>query len=435
MFNFGNKNNNNNFFNFKNNNDNYNRNSNQNDVSIKFSNVSTLQPYKQQFEDCLIENNSMLQKVLDSFLNDDKVFIMYELQKEYSYNQKLSLLQISNGKKFYSIDMMNESLDDDAIRNFLMYNKIQKVVYDADKFLSCIYQRYKKLPQNIFDITTASMLCGIDKKYQYRQMLLKVLGRNYKIKDPIKINYKQRPLSPRAVDRSILNVIHLEDLYNFIFKEISQFNRIQIHNEIVSEMINEDRYFRDVEESWTKIKFYTTKIDTVRRIKKIAEWREFTAKKMNLHPHVLMTDEVLIDVAERNPTCYEELAGIKNINKALLRPTHSKRIISAITAAQKLILEKTDLEAHVDELPSKYLPLADMFKILLRMKSQEHKISARLIASNADLAIIADSKEPKVRCLEGWRYQVFGKDVLKMKEGKVMLVCENNNLTLFDYNN
>ena len=440
MFNFNNKNNdsfsgqhnaNTSFFGGNRNNNNFSQDGGFN-PNIKFSNVTNIPQYVPQFTNNFVEDNLTLQKVLDSFLDDDKVFIMCEYQKEYSYNEKLSTLQIANGNKYYSIDMMSEYIDENAIRNFLMYNKIKKVVYNAEKFLSTIYQRYKKLPQNVFDITTAAMLCGIDKKLQFREMLITTLGKNYKIKDPIKINYKQRPLNARAIDRSILNVIHLEDLYNFMYNELKIFNRFWIHDEIVAEMLDEDKYTKSIEESWTQIKFHTSKMDVVRRIKKLSEWRELTAKKMNLHSQLLMTDKVLLDVAERNPTCYEELTEIKNLNKTLLRPVHTKRIISAITAAQKLILEQTDIEAHIDELPAKYIPLADMFKILLRMKAKEHKIAPKLIASSADLAIIASSKDSKVKCLEGWRFEIFGQEAIKMKEGKIMLVYENNNLTIFN---
>jgi|GEM_PF-2892488 len=399
-------------------------------LNIKYTNLHHHDQYQSQFPNVLVDSNSTLHNALDSFLNAERVFIAFEFQKESSYNDKLATMQIASGSKYFVIDMMSGEIDDDAIKNFIMYDKIQKVVYNAEKFLSAVYQRYRQIPKNIFDITTAGMLCGIDKKFQYRQMLIKVLGKNYKIKDPIKVSFKTRPLIPRAIDRSILNAIHLEDLYTFIHKEITTFNRLHIHDEIVGEMLNEELYTKNIEDAWTKVKFYTTKLDVIRRIKKIAEWREYTAKRLNIHKDILMTDSTLLDVSERNPTCYEELCEIKNLNKAILKPNHSKRLLSCITAAQKIILEKTDIESHVDELSSKYIPLADMFKILLRIKAEQYKISPQLIANNHELAIIANSSSPKVKCVEGWRYEIFGKDALDIKKGKLMVVYENENFSI-----
>jgi ribonuclease D len=395
-----------------------------------FQSVS-ISPYIPKFENCLISNNEDLEKALNSFLDNDKVFIMIEKQKENSYDEAISTIQISNKGRSYIIDMMSESVDIQAIKNFIMYDKIQKIVYDVEDFFSCIYTKYGQIPANVFDVKIAAMLCGIEKRYQYRQMLCYVLGKNYKIKDSTKMNYKQRPLSAKAIDRAILNVMHLEDLYNFIHRDIVDFGRLEMHNEILSEMTSPDLYIKDPKNSWLKIKFHTDQMDVARRVNSLENWRVSTARKMNLNPKLVMSDKVLVEIAEKNPTSHDELSSINNISKMVLK-FHAKEVISAVIAAQKLILEKTDLETDMIGLPSKYIPLVDILKIVLRIRAGEHKISPKLIASNSDLAIIADSKSPHVKCLKGWRYDVFGKEALKIRNGKAVLFYENNNLTIVD---
>jgi ribonuclease D len=389
--------------------------------------------YVSKFASIFIDDNHNLQNAIDTLYESEKIFISFEYQKIDSYNEKLSLLCISNDKDTYIIDMMQEDIDDDMLQKFLFDDKIQKVIYDAKKALSTLYSRYKRISKNIFDLHIASMLCNPEKNCDYRDVLFQNFGTTFKVRDPIKINYKLRPLSPKSIDRVTISAQSLRLLYNFLYKELKTSSRTSMHNDIVAEFMQDPSvYEKSVENAWLKIQFNTTRMDIVRRIKKIAEWRELTAKRMNISPYTILSDATLIDIAEKNPTSHEELSEVKNLNKSILRAVHSRRIISAITAAQKVILEKTDIEADVQDIPNKYIPLVDMFKILLRVKSQQYNISATLIANNRDLAVVALFDNPKVKCMSGWRFEAFGQDALRMKNGEIGLIYESNQFIIFE---
>ncbi len=396
-------------------------------------NSDSLDGYVSKFNYIFADSFNTLNDAMIKLQNCDIVFISFEYQKIDSYNEKLSLLSLSTNEETYIIDMMQEDIDDDMVQRFLLNDSVKKVLYDAKKALSTIYSRYKKIPRNIFDLHIASMLCNAEKNCDYRDVLYQNFGTTFKVRDPIKLNYKLRPVSAKVLDRATINSQSIRVLYNFLHEELKLSGRMTIHNDIVAELtLDPSVYEKSIENAWLKIQFNTTKMDVVRRIKKIAEWRELTAKRMNINPYTILSDATLIDIAEKNPTSHEELAEVKNLNKSILRAVHSRRIISAITAAQKVILEKTDIEADVQDIPNKYIPLVDMLKILLRVKSQQYNISSALIANNRDLAVIASFDNPKVKCMSGWRYDTFGKDAIRMKNGEIGLVYENNHFIIFE---
>ncbi len=56
----------------------------------------------------------------------------------------------------------------------------------------------------------------------------------------------------------------------------------------------------------------------------------------------------------------------------------------------------------------------------------------KMVKINAakDLEMIARHKEPKVRAIEGWRYEIFGEDALRLKNGEISLSFDKNGLCI-----
>ena len=62
-----------------------------------------------------------------------------------------------------------------------------------------------------------------------------------------------------------------------------------------------------------------------------------------------------------------------------------------------------------------------MLRLLLMIKSAECDVAEKLIASPDELDMLAGEKNPDLDVLKGWRYEVFGKDALKLKAGKIAM--------------
>jgi len=67
--------------------------------------------------------------------------------------------------------------------------------------------------------------------------------------------------------------------------------------------------------------------------------------------------------------------------------------------------------------------LADLLRVLLKSKAEEAGVALKLIATSAELdAIAAGLRDGK--SLSGWRNEVFGKDALRLCEGKIALTAQ-----------
>ena len=57
-------------------------------------------------------------------------------------------------------------------------------------------------------------------------------------------------------------------------------------------------------------------------------------------------------------------------------------------------------------------------------------MAQKLIATSADLEIIARSSDSIVPALEGWRLEIFGNAALALKAGKVAIGIKNHKISL-----
>ncbi|MEM6905379.1 MAG: ribonuclease D, partial [Pseudomonadota bacterium] len=65
--------------------------------------------------------------------------------------------------------------------------------------------------------------------------------------------------------------------------------------------------------------------------------------------------------------------------------------------------------------------VADMLRVLLKARSDQLGVAAKLIASSGDLDALAGEENPDVPLLTGWRREVFGADALRVCQGEIGL--------------
>ena len=62
-----------------------------------------------------------------------------------------------------------------------------------------------------------------------------------------------------------------------------------------------------------------------------------------------------------------------------------------------------------------------LLKLLLKIKSLQHRVVARLIASDDDLLRFAARQSKNLPLMQGWRYEIFGHDAEELCRGNLSL--------------
>jgi len=74
--------------------------------------------------------------------------------------------------------------------------------------------------------------------------------------------------------------------------------------------------------------------------------------------------------------------------------------------------------------------VADLLKLLLKIRSREIDIASRLLARSDDLEALAAGQRKGLAILEGWRFDQFGRDALELVEGKLAFAVVRGKLKM-----
>src|SRR5690606_22887435 len=144
----------------------------------------------------------------------------------------------------------------------------------------------------------------------------------------------------------------------------------------------------------------------------------------------IMRDETLADLASHPPRTQEELAKVRGLSQAWRENDIGKREMRVLQAAEPLP------DAELPDKPKRGAPLgkegalvADLLKLLLKIRTREIDVAARLLTRSDELEALAAGVR-RLPVLEGWRYDVFGRDALELVEGRLGFGVEKGRLKM-----
>jgi ribonuclease D len=74
--------------------------------------------------------------------------------------------------------------------------------------------------------------------------------------------------------------------------------------------------------------------------------------------------------------------------------------------------------------------VADLLKLLLKIRSRESNVASKLIARSEELEMLAAGKRDGLSILKGWRFDQFGRDALDLVEGRLAFAVVGGKLMM-----
>ena len=74
----------------------------------------------------------------------------------------------------------------------------------------------------------------------------------------------------------------------------------------------------------------------------------------------------------------------------------------------------------------------DLLKTLLRLRAEAADVAPRLIANAEDIERLAAQEDDGVAALCGWRYEVFGKDAIALRNGNLAIALEKGEAVIVE---
>ncbi|MCL7465093.1 ribonuclease D [Phaeovulum sp. NW3] len=347
-----------------------------------------------------------------------------EFLRERTYWSKLCLVQMAlPGKDGAAVlvDPLADGLSLEPLYDLFRHEGTVKVFHAARQDLEIFFTEAGVFPKPLFDTQIAAMVCGFGEQVGY-ETLVKKIARQALDKTSRFTDWSRRPLTEAQLVYALADVTHLRVIYEFLSKELQKSGREAWVEEEEAILLSPETYITRPEEAWQRVKTRTTSGRFLAIVRELARFREAHAQARNIPRSRIFKDDALLELASTKPTSLEELGK----SRLLLREARRGDIADGILAAVKAGLEaRPETFPKVEEEAAQLqvnTALADLLRVLLKAKSEEAGVAAKLIATSSDLDRIAAGKRD-VPALTGWRHEVFGHDALRLARGEIALTA------------
>lgn len=377
----------------------------------------------------LITNTKDLKSLCSRLKKAAFITVDTEFIRERTYWARLCLIQVAGPDDTFAIDPLADGIDLSPLYDIFLNKKIIKVFHACRQDLEIFFKEMDgKLPVSVFDTQIAGMVCGFGEQVSY-EVLVNVLQKKQLDKSSRFTDWAQRPLTPKQLKYALGDVTHLRHIYEKLSAKIEKQKRASWVKDEMKNLLDKENYIFHPEDAWERIKISTHKPRTLGVLKEIAMWRETAAQKADVPRGRILKDEALAEIAMQAPPTKEALGKMRSMQHGFSESEKGAQLLEAV---------KRGLEMSEDDLPKRpprpnfppgLAPTIDLLRVLLKLKCEESEVASKLIANAADLELIAAyGDKAEVAAMSGWRFKLFGKEALDLRDGKLALAIENNRL-------
>jgi len=378
----------------------------------------------------LITTTEALCDLCDRLAKSDFLAVDTEFMRENTYWPELCLVQIANSQEAAAIDPLAEGIDLSPLLHLLTENEeVLKVFHAGGQDVEIIVNLTGKTPHPIFDTQIAMMAISQSEQIGYANLVETWLGLTID-KGARFTDWSRRPLTERQIEYAIGDVTHLAAIFPRILRKLIKTGRGAWLDAEMEKLADPANYLTDPGQAWKRIRQPGRNPQVLGRLKALAAWREAEAQHKNIPRGRIMRDETLADIASHPPRVQADLAKVRGLSAAWKDNDIGKRLMKVLAEAAPL--PKEEMPEKVKQgapLGREGALVADLLKLLLKIRAREIDVAPRLLTRADELEALASGVR-NLPVLEGWRYEVFGKDALDLVEGKLAFAVEKGKLKM-----
>lgn len=350
----------------------------------------------------VIAEQGRLDALVPRIVDSPWVAIDTEADSLHAYPEKLCLLQIS----FPDGDELIDTLAGLDLSELLdAFHDHELILHGADYDLRLFKRTYDFEPDRLFDTMIAARLLG-ETQFGLGNLVQKFLDITLE-KGPQKMNWAQRPLTPRMEAYARNDTRYLKPLAELLRKELKARGRLEWMEQSCAQLIEDCAVLRPPDPDAWRLKGSDRLTDRGRAIlREIWQWREQEAVAANRPPFfVLSHDDMVMVAAQASHVAFNELR---------LPPRFSARRRETLLDA----IER-GLRTHERDLPKRKprefnhpdVQMLRRFHTLKKKRDEtaaKHQIDPTLIAPKADLLeLVRDPKSAEHHMLP-WQLSLLG---------------------------
>jgi len=364
----------------------------------------------------------------------DYVTVDTEFLRERTYYSKLCMIQLAmpgeDDSTAVLVDPLAEGLSLEPLYDLFRDTSVVKVFHAARQDLEIFWVDAGLFPTPLFDTQVAAMVCGFGEQVGYETLVRKI-ARQPLDKSSRFTDWSRRPLTDAQKRYAIADVTHLRQIYEVLAEQLESSGRARWVEEELSVLTQPTTYDVQPQEAWRRIKTRSQSPRFLGIVRELAAFRERYAQENNVPRNRVLKDDALVEIASTKPVTPADLGASRLLQREARRGVISEGILKAVKRGMDCPSKDLPNEEKPRHRPQVNPALADLLRVLLKAKSDDAGVAAKLIASASDLDEIASGLRD-VPALSGWRREVFGADALRLCDGEIALAAKGQSVTLVE---
>ena len=258
----------------------------------------------------IVTAESRLGAAVESALKQSRVAIDLESNGFYHYPERVCLVQLAASEDIYLLDTI--ALDEvTPLGELLADDNVEKVFHSADYDIRSLDRDWRFRVRNLFDTSIAAAFVGSEK------LGLAAVLKEYLNVDVIKdkrlqrANWTRRPISRELVQYAAEDVRHLDRLREVLYQKLDDLGRVEWAREEFDRLTRVSHVPQDMEWGFLSVKGNRT-LDGrgLAVLRSLHSFREKEALRRNLPPFKVLSDAVIVALAEDPSSDPAQVTGI-----------------------------------------------------------------------------------------------------------------------------
>ncbi len=326
-----------------------------------------------------------------------------EFVGEDTYVPHLCLVQVATPNALYVIDPFDSGPLDEFWQLIADPNRLVIVHAGREEVRIC-NGAIGRPPGNLFDVQIAAGLVGCGYPLGYGALVGSVLKKRL-TKGETLTDWRKRPLSQDQIRYAFDDVRDLLAIWKRIDAKLTKLGRSGWAVEEFASFVARALRESGEAERWRKLKGVSN-LDGKRLaiIREVYRWREDAAAKKNRPARATLRDDLIVEIAKRNPKSLEEIERLRGLGRADVAG-----IFEAVERARHLSSDLWPTEAERDVDPHAVALVASLLNVVLADWCARQELTTPLVATTADIRRLvraaSKSEPPPADCglTVGWR--------------------------------
>jgi ribonuclease D len=341
-----------------------------------------------------------------------------EFVGEDTYHPSLCLIQVATPDRLFLIDPLTTGPLDAFWQ--LVVDPARVVVVHAGREEVRLCRLWTgRTPGSLFDLQLAAGLTGLAYPLGYGTLVNQVLGVQM-AKGETLTEWRHRPLTTAQVRYAFDDVRYLLPVWQRVSQRLDELGRADWAREEFARLATNAAPEEPATEKWRKLRGLGS-LDRRRLaiVRALYRWREETAARTNRPTRSIVRDDLIVEIARRNPARERDLQVVRGLPRRDL-----ESIIKVVVEARGLPIEECPAVFGREQDPPQVTLVANVLASVLGDLCARRSLAPNLVANGNDVKSLVRSRLagqplPEESLLTaGWRKDHILPDLLAVLEGR-----------------